>query len=105
MARKRRRRRWPIGRFVALAGLAVVGLLYYKPLRTYVGNRQVVQERKAEVAALRKHRDELRARVKRADGGVDLLRQARKLGLVKPGEQLFIVKGIAAWRRAQATRP
>jgi hypothetical protein len=27
-----------------------------------------------------------------------LLREARRLGFVKPGEQLFIVRGIAAWR-------
>jgi hypothetical protein len=28
-----------------------------------------------------------------------LIREARRLGLVKPGEQLFIVRGIAAWRK------
>jgi hypothetical protein len=26
------------------------------------------------------------------------VREARRLGFVKPGEQLFIVRGIAAWR-------
>ncbi len=26
-----------------------------------------------------------------------LVREARRLGLVKPGERLFIVKGISAW--------
>jgi hypothetical protein len=26
-------------------------------------------------------------------------REARRLGYVKPGERLFIVKGIGAWRR------
>ena len=30
--------------------------------------------------------------------GPDLVREARRLGFVKPGEQLFIVRGIAAWR-------
>ncbi len=28
------------------------------------------------------------------------MREARRLGYVKPGERLFIVKGINAWRRA-----
>ena len=32
-----------------------------------------------------------------------LAREARRLGLVKPGEQLFIVKGIPAWRAAKRT--
>ena len=32
--------------------------------------------------------------------GEQLVREARRLGLVKPGEQLFIVRGIDAWRTA-----
>jgi len=31
--------------------------------------------------------------------GDQLIREARRLGLVKPGERLFIVRGIAAWRK------
>jgi hypothetical protein len=31
------------------------------------------------------------------------VREARQLGLVKPGERLFIVKGVEAWKRAQHT--
>jgi cell division protein FtsB len=30
-----------------------------------------------------------------------LERQARRLGLVRPGERLFVVKGVQAWRRSQ----
>jgi hypothetical protein len=29
-----------------------------------------------------------------------LAREARRLGYVRPGEHLFIVKGIAAWKKA-----
>ena len=32
--------------------------------------------------------------------GSTLVRGARRLGLVKPGERLFIVRGIPEWRRA-----
>ena len=31
-----------------------------------------------------------------------LVREARRLRLVRPGERIFIVKGIEEWRRAQA---
>ena len=31
-----------------------------------------------------------------------LAREARRMRLVKPGERIFIVKGVAEWRRAQA---
>ena len=39
-----------------------------------------------------------------ADTPEALAREARRLGYVKPGERLFIVKGIDAWRRAQALK-
>ena len=32
-------------------------------------------------------------------GRDQLVREARRLGLVKPGERLFIVRGIPAWRK------
>ena len=31
-----------------------------------------------------------------------LAREARRMRLVRPGERIFIVKGVAQWRRAQA---
>jgi hypothetical protein len=31
------------------------------------------------------------------------VREARRLGLVKPGERLFIVKGIELWQRLEHT--
>ena len=59
-----------------------------------------LHERQAEVAASsRAKRDELARRLEDADTPEALARRARKLGLVKPGEQLFIVKGIEEWRR------
>ena len=36
--------------------------------------------------------------------GATLVRGARRLGLVKPGEHLFIVQGIPEWRRANARK-
>ena len=99
-----RRRRTPILRWAAVATLAVVALLYYRPLRSYVETRSSVQERQAEVRELRAKRDELARRLEEADTPEALARRARKLGLVKPGEQLFIVKGIEEWRRRADTR-
>ena len=95
--RPRLRARW-----LAVAAIALVGLLYYKPLKTYLGRRAELAQRKAEVRLLRAQKTALQHRVDLAGGGEELLRQARLLGLVKPGEQLYIVKGIAAWRQAQS---
>jgi hypothetical protein len=37
-------------------------------------------------------------RIALANTGPELIRQGRMLGLVRPGEQLFIVRGVSAWR-------
>ena len=100
----RPRRRVPILRWAALATLAVVALLYYRPLKSYVETRGALQERQGEVAQLRAKRDELARRLEEADTPDELARRARKLGLVKPGERLFIVKGIEEWRRGRGSR-
>ena len=100
----RPRRRVTILRWAALATLAVVALLYYRPLKSYVETRTSVQERQTEVRELRAKRSRLARRLEEADTPEALARRARKLGLVKPGEQLFIVKGIDEWRRKARAR-
>ena len=41
----------------------------------------------------------LERRLADSDTPQAVTREARRLGYVEPGERLFIVKGIAAWRR------
>jgi cell division protein FtsB len=100
----RPRRRAPLLRWIALGTLVVVALLYYRPLKSYVETRSSLQERQAEVRELRAKRNQLARRLEEADTPEALARRARKLGLVKSGEQLFIVKGIEEWRRKARTR-
>jgi cell division protein FtsB len=85
-------------RLLALGGLTLVAVLYWKPLRTYEHTRAVLDRRQAEVAQLRSQQQQLQQRLATVGKGDDLIREARRLGLVKPGEQLFIVRGITAWR-------
>lgn len=99
----RPRRRVPVLRWAAVATLVIVALLYYRPLKSYLETRASLQERQAEVQELRSKRDALARRLEDADTPEALARRARKLGLVKPGEQLFIVKGIEEWKRRTAT--
>jgi cell division protein FtsB len=84
---------------LALAGLVLIALLYWKPLRTYQHTRTVLDRRQAEVARLRVQQQQLRHRLATVATGDQLIREARRLGLVKPGERLFIVRGIAEWRK------
>jgi cell division protein FtsB len=85
-------------RLLALAALALVGLLYWKPTRVYEHTRSVLQHREAEVSRLQAQQRQLKERIATVGTGEDLVREARRLGFVKPGEQLFWVSGIKAWR-------
>ena len=85
-------------RLAALAGLVLVGFLYWKPIHTYLQTKRELERRQAEVAALRVEKRRLERRIRTSTSGEALVREARRLGLVKPGERLFIVKGINAWR-------
>jgi septum formation initiator len=91
-------------RWAALAVAVLLALLYYRPVRTYMHTRHTVQERTAEVTALEVHKQQLQERLSEIERGATLVRGARRLGLVKPGEHLYIVQGIQEWRRAHTRR-
>ena len=89
-----------------MGAIVLVGLLYYRPVRNYADRRAAVAERQAEVRRLDEQRRELERRYRYVTSEAAVAREARRVGYVKPGERLFIVKGIAAWearRRRGAT--
>jgi len=51
---------------------------------------------------LRSQHNELKRRLAHAATAEAVQRAARRLAYVKPGERLYIVKGIDGWRRSQA---
>src|SRR3954447_8617099 len=101
MARRRPPRSAVLRRWAAVGVLALVALLYYRPLHAY---HHAKHEQAQRAAAVQKLRDE-KARLERklgASTSLDTLaREARALGYVKPGEHLFIVKGIQQWRQRE----
>ena len=97
-----KRRRLRVRLWISLGVLGLVGLLYVQPLRTYLETRDTVARRAAEVQVLTAERARLERRLAAQTGTAALLREARRLALVKPGERLYIVKGIPAWRREHA---
>ena len=89
-------------RWLALGVTLLVGLLYVGPLRSYFETKAALDERRAEVEVLRRERTRLERRLAASTSPEALLVEARRLGFVKEGERLFIVKGISKWR---AKRP
>jgi len=81
---------------VVLTGMA---FLYYRPLASYLETRSELGTRQAQVVALRAEKVRLERRLARNTSDAALAREARRIGYVKPGERLFIVKGVSAWQR------
>jgi chorismate-pyruvate lyase len=82
--------------------LLVVAYFYYRPIASWMHTRDALARREAQVAALQRQKAEFEQAVARATTLSALTRRARRIGLVHQGEQLFIVKGIPAWRRAHS---
>jgi hypothetical protein len=93
------RRRFRLVWLTALVGVAAY--LYYQPLSSYLDTRNDLAARRAEVETLRIAKAELELRLTSSTSLEATQREARRIGFVLPGEQLFVVKGIPAWRRAQ----
>lgn len=82
--------------------LGVAVYLYYQPLASYLETRSDVAARRAEVETLRIARAQLELRLVNSTSIEATEREARRIGYVKPGEQLFVVKGVPAWRQARS---
>jgi cell division protein FtsB len=92
-----------VRRWLGVGGICLIALLYYRPLRTYVDTHRTLSQRAAAVRSLRDERQRLEQRLAASATDAVLAREARRLGYVRPGERLFIVKGVEAWQRAQRT--
>lgn len=82
--------------------LGITVYLYYRPLASYLETRNDLSERRAEVEALKVARAQLELRLVNSMSVEATEREARRSGYVKPGEQLFVVKGIPAWRQTRS---
>ena len=95
MAHRRRPTRSALAlRWLGASVLLLIAFAYVQPLRAYREARTDVVEQKAEVAALERERRILGDRLAVARTDDFIVREARKLTLVRPGERLFIVTGV-----------
>lgn len=78
-----------------------MGLLYYRPLKAYVDARGELGQRREVVQRLQAEKATLERRLGSSTSLPTLSREARALGYVRPGERLYIVKGIRQWRERE----
>jgi hypothetical protein len=93
MAAAPSRIRWDrVGRWALICVFAFVLYLYIGPARTWIGTYAEAKRKRDEVADLRARHDHLleRKRALQRNGAVEL--EARKLGMVKAGEKLYVVR-------------
>jgi cell division protein FtsB len=87
--------RWDrVGRVALLLVLLFVVTLYIGPSIHLVETWQEAKQRRAEATELSRQNDALRARRAALRDPRTLEREARRLGLVKPGERAYIVRRL-----------
>ena len=87
--------RWDrVGRIALLLVLLGVLALYVNPLRSYWSTRQESAQRNSEVADLKRENEKLRARRDQLKDPRALEAEARRLGMVRPGERAYVVEGL-----------
>ena len=87
--------RWDrVGRVTLLIVVAFVLLLYIGPARSYVQTWRQSNARHAELSRLEAEHAHLLARRHALGDPRSLERDARALGMIKPGERAFVVQGL-----------
>ena len=87
--------RWDrIGRALIIGVCVLIAILYIRPLVSIISARGEASERRAEVERLQATNDRLTRRVKALKSPAALELEARRLGMVKPGERAYVIKGL-----------
>jgi hypothetical protein len=93
MAAASSRIRWDrVGRWALICVFAFVLYLYVGPARTWIGTYAEAGRKRDEVADLRARQDQLLERKRALERGGAVELEARKLGMVKAGEKLYVVE-------------
>ena len=85
--------RWDrVGRWALICVFAFVLYLYIGPARTWVTTYAEAKRKRDDVAQVRAENERLRARRSELEqaGAVEL--EARRLGMVKAGEKLYVIR-------------
>lgn len=87
--------RWDrISRYGLLAVFAGLLFLYVNPLRSYVHTLQESNERQGQVQVLEREHKALQARQQALTRPEVVEAEARRLGMVRPGERPFVVRNL-----------
>ena len=87
--------RWDrVGRLMVLVAFLFVAALYVHPLLSIWSTRGEAAQRRAEVAKMQSEHDRLARRVRALRSPGALEREARRLGMVRPGERAYVIENL-----------
>jgi cell division protein FtsB len=87
--------RWNrLGRIALLVVLGGILLLYLGPAHSYWETWHDARAKRAEVRRLEREHQRLLARRRQLHEPASLMREARRLGMVRQGERAFVVEGL-----------
>jgi cell division protein FtsB len=77
---------------VALLGvLGIIVLLYIPPVTHWIQQKQTASRERTQVRDLKLERRRLEVRLRELTGPSAIEREARRLGMVRPGERPYVV--------------
>jgi cell division protein FtsB len=87
--------RWDrVGRLGLLAVLGIILILYVSPVVHWIEQSRTASHERSQVKSLQAEHDMLEARLRELRRPDAVQREARKLGMVAPGERPYVVQGI-----------
>jgi cell division protein FtsB len=87
-----------MGRVALLVVLFGLVVLYAGPARSYVSTQREAGQRRADLGRLKQEHQQLLARRADLRRPAALEREARRLGMVKPGERPFVIEHLPSGR-------
>jgi cell division protein FtsB len=87
--------RWDrLGRYALLTVLFAIVLAYIAPVSHWIRQSETAKHEEAQLRELQEENRRLKSRVADLGRPIALEREARKLGMVKEGEQAYVIEGL-----------
>jgi len=87
--------RWDrVGRIALVLVLFGVMVSYLNPLVNLAGAWRDSKQSEERLAELRRENESLQRQLDAAESPLTLGREARKMGMIKPGERLYVIDGL-----------
>jgi cell division protein FtsB len=74
--------------------LVAIVLSYVGPATNYLQSWRLARQTKSEVAELKRDNAKLRARAKHLKNPAEIELQARRMGMARPGERVYVVRNL-----------